>query len=49
MWMRQGIIIDNLQLGLKADKLDISLTGVDFIKFGDNTNTSYTVNVRPDL
>jgi len=49
MWMRQGILIDNLQLGLKTDQLDIPLTAVDFIEFGDNTNTSYTMNVRPDL
>jgi len=49
MWMDQGITIDNLQLGLKTDKQDIALTPVDFIKFGDNTNTSWTVNVRPDI
>jgi hypothetical protein len=49
MWMKQGILIDNLQLGLKTDNLDIPLTSVDFIEFGDNINTSYVVNVRPDL
>ena len=49
MWMDQGILIDNLQLGLKTDNQDIPLTEVDFIDFGDNTNTSYTFNVRPDL
>jgi hypothetical protein len=49
MWMEQGITIDNLQLGLKTNNLDIPLTPVDFIKFGDNKNTSYSVNVRPDL
>lgn len=49
MWMRQGIIIDNLQLGVKTDNVDIPLTPVDFIEFGDNLNTSYSVNVRPDL
>lgn len=49
MWMRQGILIDNMQLGLQTDALDIPLTDVDLIKFGDNTNTSYTVNFRPDL
>lgn len=49
MWMRQGIIIDNLQLGLLTDNRDIPLTDVDFIEFGDNVNTSYTVNVRPDI
>ncbi len=49
MWMRQGIVIDNLQLGVKTDDLDIPLTPVDFVEFGDNLNTSYSVNVRPDL
>jgi len=49
MWMDQGIVIDNMQLGLKTDNLDIPLTSVDFIEFGNNSNTSYTVNVRPDL
>jgi hypothetical protein len=49
MWMRQGIVIDNLQLGVKTDNVDIPLTPVDFIEFGDNLNTSYSVNVRPDL
>ena len=49
MWMDQGLKIDNLQLGLKTDGLDIPLTGVDFIEFGKNTNTSYTFNVRPDI
>lgn len=50
MWMKQGILIDNMQLGLKTDNQDIPLTNVDeFIKFGDNSNNSYTVNVRPDI
>ena len=49
MWLKQGILIDNLQLGLKTDNKDIPLTPVDFIGFGDNINTSYTVNVRPDI
>ncbi|MCF6171191.1 MAG: hypothetical protein L3J66_09465 [Bacteroidales bacterium] len=49
MWLDQGILIDNLQLGFKSDSKDIPLTPVDFIGFGDNTNTSYTVNVRPDI
>ncbi len=49
MWLDQGIILDNMQLGLKTDNRDIPLTEVDFIGFGENRNTSYTVNVRPDL
>ncbi len=49
MWIDQGLIIDNLQLGLKTDNRDIPLTPVDFIDFGKNTNTSFSLNVRPDL
>ena len=49
MWLDQGLTFDNMQLGLKTDSVDIPLTGVDFIEFGENRNTSYTVNVRPDL
>lgn len=49
MWMRQGIYITNLQLGLKTKELDIPLTPVGIIDFGDNINTSYTLNARPDL
>jgi len=49
VWLKQNIVIDNLQLGVKTDEVDIPLTPVDFIEFGDNLNTSYTVNVRPDL
>jgi hypothetical protein len=50
IWLDQGVVIDNMQLGLKTDNQDIPLTNVDeFIKFGDNTNTSYSVNVRPDI
>ncbi len=49
IWMSQGITIDNLQLGLQNDDTDIPLTPVDFIGFGDNTNTSYSINVRPDI
>lgn len=49
MWMRQGIVIDNFQLGMQNQNNDIPLTPVDFIEFGQNTNTSYTVNVRPDI
>lgn len=49
IWMEQGITIDNLQLGLTTEDTDIPLTPVDFIEFGNNSNVSYTVNVRPDL
>ena len=49
LWMDQGLLIDNMQLGLQTDNQDIPLTPIDFIGFGDNTNTSYSVNVRPDI
>ena len=50
IWMDQGILLDNMQLGLKRDTQDIPLTNVDeFIKFGDNSNKSYAVNFRPDI
>ena len=50
MIMDQGIVIENMQLGLTTDNLDIPLTNVDeFIKFGDNSNKAYTVNMRPDI
>lgn len=49
MWLRQGILIDNFQLGIQNANRDIPLTPVEFIEFGENINQSYTVNVRPDL
>ena len=49
MWLRQGIIIENMQLGLKSENYDIPLTSTDFIEFGDNLTTVYTANVRPDI
>ena len=49
IWIDQGIDITNMQLGLKTDNQDIPLTSVDFIDFGENRNTSYAVNFRPDL
>ena len=48
-WMKQGIIMENFQLGIKTDKVDIPLTPVDFIDFGRNTNVSYSINFRPDI
>lgn len=49
MWMKQGVTIDNLQLGVTSENLNIPLTDVDLIQFGENTNTAYTVNIRPDI
>lgn len=49
IWLDQGLLITDLQLGVTTDDVDIPLTDVGFIEFGDNRNTSYAVNVRPDL
>lgn len=49
MWLQQNLDFTNMQLGILTDSLDIELTPVDFIEFGDNKNTSWSVNVRPDL
>jgi len=49
IWLKQNLIFDNMKLGIKTDNLDIPLTDVDFVEFGENTNTSYSYNVRPDL
>lgn len=49
LWMKQGVTINELQLGVKSNTLDVPLTDVDFIQFGDNENTTYTVNIRPDI
>jgi hypothetical protein len=49
IWMDQGIIMDNFQLGIKSESVDIPATPVDFIGFGENTNVSYATNFRPDI
>lgn len=49
IWMDQGLVFTNMELGIKTDSVDIPLTPVDFIEFGENRNTSYSINVRPDL
>lgn len=49
IWMRQDIVFSNFQLGFKHDNLDIPLTPVEFIKFGQNTNNSQNYTVRPDI
>ncbi len=49
IWLQQNLVFDNMQLGIKTDNLDIPLTPVDFIEFGENINTSYAYNVRPDI
>ena len=49
IWMKQGIVIENFQLGIESESVDLPMTPIDFIDFGTNTNTSYAVNFRPDL
>ena len=49
VYAKQGLIIDNMQLGIETDNLDFPLTGVDFIEFGNNYTTASTVMVRPDI
>lgn len=49
VYMKQGLIIDNMRLGIQTDNLDLPLTGVDFIEFGNNYTTASTVMVRPDV
>ena len=48
-WAKQGLILEDMQLGLLTDNVDIPLTDVGFIEFGENTSTVWTTNVRPDL
>jgi len=49
VYVKQGLIIDNMRLGIKSDNLDVPLTDVDFIEFGENFTTASTVMVRPDV
>lgn len=48
-YVKQGLIIEDLQLGLTSRNQDIPLTPVDFIEFGDNHTSASTFMVRPDL
>jgi opacity protein-like surface antigen len=48
-YVKQGLIVENLRLGLLTDNQDIPLTDVDFIQFGNNFSTANTVMVRPDV
>ena len=49
VWVRQGLLIDNISLGLKTDDIDIPLTEVDFIEFGNNYSEASTLLFRPDI
>ena len=57
-WSDMGILINNLQLGYKNAYNDgnsfdlrpiIDENGDEILKFGKNRNTSYSLNVRPDI
>lgn len=51
IWMDQGIILENFQLGISGGSggNELPMQPIDFIGFGDNKNTSYAANFRPDL
>jgi len=50
IWMKQSLILENMQLGFDGTNGDIPLTNVDdLIKFGQNTNIWQSYNVRPEL
>lgn len=49
IWMRQDIVFSNFQLGFETEEVDVPLTEVDFIKFGQNKNNSQNYTIRPDI
>ena len=49
VYIKQGLILEDMQLGIKTEDVDIPLTDVGFIEFGENTSTVWATNVRPDL
>lgn len=51
VWMKQDLIFTNFELGFEKDSegIDIPLTPVDFIKFGQNSNNSQNYTFRPDV
>ncbi|MFT4754049.1 MAG: hypothetical protein ACI9GM_000617 [Salibacteraceae bacterium] len=49
IWMRQGITIDNMRLGLTTDSINVPLTQTDFVQFGENVNESFSTTFRPDI
>jgi len=49
VWMRQDLVFTNFELGFKSENVDIPLTPVDFIQFGQNTTDSQNYTVRPDI
>lgn len=49
MYLDQGLIVDNMRLGIKTDNLDIPLSEADFIQFADNSVIAETYMIRPDI
>ena len=54
-WMNQGILIDNFQLGIDKipgdGNVDVPLSNLpdSILSFKNNTNMSWSLNVRPDI
>ncbi len=53
-WTKQGVTIDNFQLGFDNAHdgiVEFPLTPLSdsIISFGDNSNTAYSFNIRPDI
>ena len=49
VYVKQGLLIENMRLGLLTEDIDLPLTETDFIEFGNNYSTANTVMVRPDV
>lgn len=49
IWMDQGIVIENFQMGIDGINGEIPKQPIDFIAFSENRNTSYAANFRPDI
>jgi len=48
-YMKQGIVIDKIKLGVEADRGVVSPTEVEFLEFGDNTVETQSFVFRPDV
>jgi hypothetical protein len=48
-YAKQGLILDNFQLGFDNKNNSIPLTPADFIGFKNNTVSASSVNIRPDV
>ncbi len=49
IWIKQSIVLENFELGVQGENLELDQQPVDFIDFGQNTNTSSAYNFRPDI